>query len=108
MDRTYPVDKDRVMLTLFKDGGGWKMKALIAIIWVSSAVMWLISALIMIRAINLLKRVRAVSNQILVNDREMRESLLKLIPKSIARTVVIMNSKDEDAKAKLREMLSED
>jgi len=84
------------------------MKALIAIIWVSSAVMWLISALIMIRAINLLKRVRAVSNQILVNDREMRESLLKLIPKSIARTVVIMNSKDEDAKAKLREMLSED
>jgi biopolymer transport protein ExbB/TolQ len=96
------------MLTLFKDGGGWKMKALIAIIWVSSAVMWLISALIMIRAINLLKRVRAVSNQILVNDREMRESLLKLIPKSIARTVVIMNSKDEDAKAKLREMLSED
>ena len=102
------MDKDRVMLTLFKDGGGWKMKALIAIIWVSSAVMWLISALIMIRAINLLKRVRAVSNQILVNDREMRESLLKLIPKSIARTVVIMNSKDEDAKAKLREMLSED
>ncbi|MFA5037358.1 MAG: hypothetical protein WC479_09315 [Candidatus Izemoplasmatales bacterium] len=84
------------------------MKVLIAIIWVSSAAMWLIAALIMIRAINLLKRVRAVSNQILANDQAMRESLLKLIPKSIARTVVIMNSKDEDAKAKLREMLSED
>jgi hypothetical protein len=96
------------VLDLFKDGGGGKMKVLIAIIWVSSAAMWLIAALIMIRAINLLKRVRAVSNQILANDQAMRESLLKLIPKSIARTVVIMNSKDEDAKAKLREMLSED
>jgi predicted Holliday junction resolvase-like endonuclease len=84
------------------------MKVLIPIVWVLSAIAWLIAILIMIRALYLLKKVRVVCNQILANDKKMKENLPKVVAKSIARTVSIMNSKDEDAKKKLQQMISEE
>jgi len=71
-------------------------------------VIQLAAILIMVRAVFILKKVRFVANQILANDKAMKDNLQKLVAKTIARTVAIMNSKDEDAKAKLREMISEE
>ncbi len=85
------------------------MKA--ALIYISlglTVIIKLLAILIMIRVVSLLKRVRSVANQILANDMAMKQSLPRIIAKSIVRTVAIMNSKDDDAKAKLREMISEE
>ncbi len=85
------------------------MKA--ALIYISlglTVILKLLAILIMIRVVSLLKRVRSVANQILANDMAMKQSLPRIIAKSIVKTVAIMNSKDDDAKAKLREMISEE
>jgi predicted Holliday junction resolvase-like endonuclease len=82
-----------------------------ALIYISlglTVIIKLLAILIMIRVVSLLKRVRSVANQILANDMAMKQSLPRIIAKSIVRTVAIMNSKDDDAKAKLREMISEE